>query len=66
MTFKDNTLLYLVNRCDKADEDYQTALHYFRYHKSDEVDLLEIIIKKARRDVLHEVLQDTVNLLKLR
>lgn len=66
MTFKDNTLLYLVNQCDKADEELQQSVNFFRYHRADEVDLLEIIIKKTRRDTLHEVLKDTMNLLKLR
>lgn len=66
MTFKDNTLLYLMNRSDKADDDYNEHLQHYRYHKCDEVDLLELIIKKVRKDVLNEVFRDIMNLTRLR
>ena len=66
MSFKDNVCLYLMNRSDLADDDFQTHLQHYRYHKFDEVDLLELIIKKVRKDVYNEVFRDIMNLTKLR
>lgn len=65
MTFKDKTMLYLLKRSDITDEDFNQTLQYIRYHKVDEVDYLELIIKKARRDVTAEILRDVMNLLKV-
>ena len=55
-----------MNRSDKADDDYNEHLQHYRYHKCDEVDLLELIIKKVRKDVLNEVFRDIMNLTRLR
>lgn len=65
MTFKDKILVYLLQRSDIADNQYNDTLHHFRYHSADEVDYLELIIKKARKDVYAEILRDLLNLLKI-
>lgn len=66
MSFKDKVCLYLMNRSDLADDDFLTHLQHYRFHKCDEVDLLELIIKKVRKDVYNEVFRDVMNLTKLR
>lgn len=63
MTFKDKTMLYLLNRSDIADSEYNDMLQMIRFHQVDEVDYLEIIIRKVRKDVYSEVLHDVMNLL---
>lgn len=65
MTFKDKAMIYLLKRSDIADNDFNEHLQYIRYHKVDEVDYLELIMKKARRDVTAEILRDMMNLLKV-
>ena len=65
MTYKDKAMIYLLKRSDIADNDFNEQLQYIRYHKVDEVDYLELIIKKIRRDVTAEILRDMMNLLKV-
>lgn len=65
MTFKDKAMLYLLKRSDIADNDFNSTLQYIRYHNVDEVDYLELIIKKVRKDLTAEILRDIMNLLKV-
>ena len=65
MNFKDKTMLYLLKRSDIADDDFNQTLQFVRYHKVDEVDYLELIIKKVRKDITAEILRDVMNLLKV-
>ncbi|MBQ9919993.1 MAG: hypothetical protein IJO49_04115 [Clostridia bacterium] len=65
MTYKDKVILYLLKRSDIADNDFNEHLQFIRYHKVDEVDYLELIIKKVRKDITAEILRDLMNLLKV-
>ena len=56
MNFKDKTMLYLLKRSDIADDDFNKTLQFVRYHNVDEVDYLELIIKKVRKDITAEIL----------
>ena len=58
-------MLYLLKRSDIADDDFNQTLQFVRYHKVDEVDYLELIIKKVRKDITAEILRDVMNLLKV-
>lgn len=65
MTYKDKAMLYLLKKSDIADNDFNEHLQFIRYHKVDEVDYLELIIKKVRKDTTAEILRDMLNLLKV-
>lgn len=62
MTYKDKILLYISNKRDIADNDYLEHINYYRYHKADEVDYLETIIKKVRKDLTEEIFKDILTL----
>lgn len=65
MTFKDKLILYLHNKSITIDNDLQENVNFFRYRRLDEVDYLELIIKKARKDLFDEVLSDIMNIMKI-
>ncbi len=63
MTFKDKVILYLFNKGETIDIDYAEHLNHSRFHNIDEVDLLETIIRKARKDLFSEISSDIMALL---
>lgn len=63
MTFKDKLLGYLYNTATLVETDYIEHLHYMRFHHVDEVDCMETIILKTRRDCFNEILRQVVALL---
>lgn len=63
ISYKIAVVKYLYERQIKIEDDYNSKLNYFRYHRADEVDHLEIIIAKARKDLINEISQDLNNLL---
>ena len=65
MTFKDKLVIYLVNKANRIDDDYDNALRVVRWHSADDVELLETIIAKVRKDTFNEVMQEILTLLKL-
>lgn len=65
MTFKDKLFLYLQNKSNSMDDEYNDYLHYLRFHNVDEVDHLEAVIRKVRRDTFSEIRKDIFALLSL-
>lgn len=65
MTFKDKLILYLHNKSITIDNDLQENVNFFRYRRLDEVDYLELIIKKVRKDLFDEVLSDIMSIMKI-
>lgn len=63
MTFKDKLIIYLHNKSSKLDDDYTENSAYYRYRKPDEVDYLELIIRKVRKDLFNEIVQDIMLIL---
>lgn len=61
--YKVNVIKYLYNRTTQIEEDYNAKICYNRFHNTDEVDWLEIIIAKARKDLIQEISKDLNNLL---
>lgn len=66
MDMKTTILLYLMNISDTADNRYNEIREFYRYHNVDEVDLIEQVIAKVRRDTINEIKTDIVNLLKIK
>lgn len=66
MDMKSTMLLYLMNVSDDADNRYNQIRDFSRYHNVDEVDLIEQVIAKVRRDTINEIKTDIVNLLKIK
>lgn len=66
MTFKDKLIIYLHNKSNRLDDEYLDQVNYFRYRVPDENDYLEMIIKKARRDLANEIISDIMVLLNLK
>lgn len=64
MNFKDKLVVYLHNKDVKCDNEYVTLLHNYRYRQLDESDLLELIISKARADLMREITDEVFLLLK--
>ena len=65
MKFKDKILIYLHNKSSLIDSEYNEHINYSRYHNVDEVDYLELIIRKVRRDTYYEISKDIFALLSL-
>ena len=65
MTKKDLLLVSIYNKCDRAECEFDEYLQRVRYSNPDEVELLEHIIRKVRRDTLREVLGDIMKILSL-
>lgn len=65
MTFKDRLLMYISNKSSVIDNEYDEHLQFMRYHSVDEVDHLESIIRKVRRDALREFTKDIFALMSL-
>lgn len=63
INFKVALLQYLYNKETVIEQDYLSKISYNRYHNTDEVDWLEIIIAKARKDLINEISKDLNNLL---
>ena len=66
MTFKDKIIIYLHNKSERLDNEYLDQVNYYRYRSPDENDYLEMIIKKARRDLCNEIIGDIMVLLNLK
>lgn len=66
MDIKSTILLYLMNQSDNLDNRYSELRDYIRYHKADEVDYIELIIAKARKDLFDEIRADLTNIIKMR
>lgn len=62
-SYKVTVIQYLYNRTTRLEEDYNSKLSFYRYHKTDEVDWLELIIAKARKDLMQEICKDLNDLL---
>lgn len=65
MGLKVDVMSYLYNRTSVIEEEYLAKSAYMRYHRVDEVDYLELIIAKARKDLINEISKDLQHLLKL-
>lgn len=63
ISYKIAVIKYIYERVSKIEDEYNSKISYFRYHKADEVDHLEIIIAKARKDLINEIMQDLNKLL---
>ena len=66
MDMKSTILLYLVNKCDDAENRFNYLREFYRFHDIDEVDMIEHLIAKVRRDTIREILTDITNILKIR
>ncbi len=63
MTFKDKIFVYLLHKSQFLDNDYDSQKSYYRYRNCDEVDYLECIIKKARKDLINEIMTDIISII---
>lgn len=66
MTFKDYVLTYCYRQAAEAENRYNELRNFNRYHNVDEVDMLELIIAKTRRDTTAEFVKDIYNMLTVR
>lgn len=65
MTKRELIFLYFYNLSDKLDNDYDQLVLNNRSRKSDEVDYLELIIAKTKKDTINSVLVDVMKILGL-
>ncbi len=61
--YKTNVVRYLYNRTELLEQEYLQKSLFNRYHKTDEGDWLELIIAKARKDLINEISKDLLLLL---
>lgn len=62
MTFKDKILMYFHRKSVIVDNECNEHKNYIRFHNVDEVDYLESIIYKTRKDMFDEILSDIMSL----
>ena len=63
MTLKDKVIIYLYRKLNDCEEDYNEELYLLRYQKPDEVNFMETLIKKSRKDLMREVCNDIMAIL---
>lgn len=63
MTIKTLVMSYLYNRSARLEAEEEAKRQFCRYHHCDEVDYTELIIAKARKDLINEITRDIMNLL---
>ena len=62
---KNLVLTYLYNRTVTLEQDLDLKRQFIRYHRCDEIDYIEVVIAKARADLINEVNRDIMSLLKI-
>lgn len=65
MTKKELFLIYLYNLSSRLDSDYEQLVLNSRSRKSDEVDYLELIMAKTRKDTVNDVLVEFIKIFDL-
>lgn len=65
MSYKTLILEYLIRKTEQLEDEYSEYQDFCRYANSDEVELLEQIIRKVRRDLMRQTLRDIMNILSL-
>lgn len=63
MIFKDNLFHYLYMKSESIDSYYDLLRNNFRVIDADEMDYIELLIARNRRDLMREVTKDVVSLL---
>lgn len=58
MTIKDKIIIYLYNKQNQIDDEFLLHENYFKFRKKDEIDYLECIVQKARKDLMSEIVKD--------
>lgn len=61
----DLMLIYLYNLSSRLDSDYEQLVLNSRSRKSDEVDYLELIMAKTRKDTVNDVLTEFIKIFDL-
>ncbi len=62
MTLRDNLYEYLYLKGERIDGYYEQLRSQYRIIDADEVDYIEMIIAKTRRDLFREIVHDILNL----
>lgn len=65
MKNKLDVLTYLINTADMYEQEFEEYKDFCRYHNVDEVDLLEQIIRKVKRDLSRKTLRDVMTIMHL-
>lgn len=60
-----NIIQYLYNKTDLMENQYEEYQNFIRYANVDEVEMLEHLIRKVRRDLMREVLRDIMHIISL-
>ena len=65
MSYKTLILEYLIRKTELYEDEYSEYQDFCRYANADEVELLEQIIRKVKRDLMRQTLRDIMNILSL-
>lgn len=60
-----NIIQYLYNKTDLMENQFEEYQNFIRYANVDEVEMLEHLIRKVRRDLMREVLKDIMHIISL-
>lgn len=60
-----NIIQYLYNKTDLMENQFEEYQNFIRYANVDEVEMLEHLIRKVRRDLMREVLRDIMHIISL-
>lgn len=60
MTFRDTLYQYLYFKTERIDDYYDRLVDQIRVMKYDELDYMEIIIAKVRKDLMNEIQQEII------
>lgn len=65
LTIKTLVMAYLYNRSARLEAEEDEKRQFCRFHHCDEIDYTELIIAKARKDLINEITRDIMNLLNI-
>lgn len=65
MNYKLSVIEYLINKTELYEREFDEYKDFCRYANADEVELLEQIIRKIRRDLMRETLRDIMRIFSL-
>ena len=64
MTLKDDLYQYLYYKGQRIDDYYTQLRNQYRLLDADEVDYIELLIAKVRKDLFREIVTDIMHLRK--
>lgn len=65
MKLSDKIIIYLYNKQNSLEDEYNEHENYYKYRRKDENDYLESIIALTRKNLINEIIGDIMLILNI-